>query len=100
MASITLAVEGSLVGTLAVPVVMESEQSDRLMAYIGYEYGTYTDAENVVQQRTPQQMVEACWQAIVRGTLNNVEAFERERDASAARASVVPVIATLNGENV
>ena len=89
MSTITLTVEGSAVGTLTVPLELTSIQSDRLMAYLVGMYGTKTvDGETV--PRTPQEMVEAYWSAIVRGTLDNVENFEREELAKAAKASVKP----------
>lgn len=87
MSTITLTVEGSAVGVLTVPVELAPAQSDRLMAYLVGTYGTkQVDGETV--PRTAQEMVEAYWSGIVRGTLDNVVRFEKDEAAKAAAAAV------------
>lgn len=99
MATITLNVLGSTVGALTAETVLDQAQSDRLMAFLAANYGAHT-VDGVDVARTPQEMVDAYWAAIVRGTLNNVIAWEKERDARAASNAVAPMSATLNGVQV
>ena len=89
MATITLTVVGSTVGTLTTEKELNEVQSNRLMAYLAAEFGTGTDeAGQVFFQRTPQEMVEAYWASIVIGTFNNVLRFEENKAVEQARQSV------------
>lgn len=92
MSTITLTVEGSAVGTLTVPTVLDQTQSDRLMAYLAAEFGTGRDADGNPVPRTPQEMVTAYWDSVVSGTLGNVVRFEDEQRVQAARAASQPFV--------
>ena len=92
MSTITLTVEGSTVGTLTVPTILDQTQSDRLMAYLAAEFGTGRDADGNPVPRTPQEMVTAYWASIVSGTLDNVVRFEQAQAEQAARDAVQPFV--------
>ena len=88
MATITLTVEGSTVGTLAVTKTLSSTDSDRLMAYLANAYGV----DALGEPRTPVEMVAAYWDAITAGTLANVQNYEREKAAKLARDAITDIV--------
>lgn len=87
MASISLTVEGSTVGSITVTDKLSQEHSDRFTAWLVATYGKNDDGED----RSPAEMIEACWSAIRRGVFANVEAYEREVAAQSARDAVKPM---------
>ena len=88
MATITLTVVGSAVGTLTTENELNEAQSNRLMTYLAAEFGTGADESGKTFQRTPQEMVEAYWASIVSGTFNNVLRYEENKAVEQARQSV------------
>lgn len=87
MAKITLTVEGSTIGTATIVTEYDQANSDRLVAYLTALHGT--DAEG--NPRDLQGTVEAYWDGIRAGTHANVERWEKEQAASAAREAIVPM---------
>jgi hypothetical protein len=87
MATITIKIEGSQVGTITVTDTLAKEHADRFMAWLASAYGL--DAEG--EPRGPADMVAACWAAIRSGVFANVISHEAEQAAQAARAAVQPM---------
>jgi len=87
MAKITLTVEGSTIGTATIVTEYDEANSDRFVAYLMAMHGT--DAEG--NPRDLQGMVQAHWDGIRNGTHANIERWEAEQAAQAARASVQPM---------
>lgn len=90
MASVTLTVVGSEVGTLESGVTLTPDHSDRLMAFLTAMHGT----DEQGNPRTPQQMIDSYWSGIVAGTVANVTRWEQEEAAKTARDAVTPITAT------
>lgn len=87
MATITIKIEGSQIGTITVADTLTQAHSDRFMAWLAAAYGN--DAEG--NQRGPAEMVAACWASIRSGVFANVISHEAEVAAAAARAAVQPM---------
>lgn len=83
MADITLTVTGTTVGTITSTLTMSGADSDRFLAFLAAQY-----------DGTPQQMIEAYWQAMAQGTIDNVTRWEKEQAAKAAADAVTPISAT------
>ncbi len=88
MATITITVEGSTVGTVTVIDTLDQSNSDRFMAWLVSAYGT--DLEG--QSRVPADIIAACWSAIRAGIFNNIVSYEAELAAQNARASIEPMV--------
>ena len=88
MSTITLTVVGTTVGTLTSTTELDQPRSDRLMAYLAHEFGTGIDADGLPFARTPQEMVEAYWGSIVRGTYANVMRFEEAKGIEAVKQTL------------
>lgn len=86
MASITLTVTGTTVGTITSTLTLSADDSDRLLAFLAANYG----GDGV----TPQQMIENYWAGMADGTLANVVRWEREQAAKTARDAVTPISVT------
>lgn len=89
MAKITLIVEGSTIGTATIVTEYDQTNSDRLVAYLTAMHGTDTEGN----PRDLQGIVSAYWAGIRAGTHANVERWEKEQAAAAAREAVVPMTA-------
>lgn len=87
MAKISITIEGSTVGTIIVADTLAQEHSDRFMGWLASAYGT--DPEG--NPRSPADMIAACWASIRAGVFANIEAFERDVAAQAARDAVPPM---------
>lgn len=87
MAKISITIEGSTVGTIVVADTLEPVHSDRFMAWLAATYGRNEAGE----QLPPAEMIAACWAAIRSGVFANIEAWERDVAAQAARDAVPPM---------
>jgi hypothetical protein len=90
MAKISITIEGSTVGTITVSDTLTQEHSDRFMAWLAATYGRNEAGE----QRPPAEMIAACWAAIRSGVFANIEAWEGDVAAQAARNAVPPMAST------
>lgn len=90
MATITITVEGSTVGTVSITDTLDQENSDRFMAWLVHSYGANPDGS----PRLPPEIIAACWSAIRTGMFNNIVSYEREVVAQQARDAVQPVVST------
>ena len=88
MAEITLNVIGSTIGEVNSTVALAQPDSDRLMAFLVSAHGL----DEQGNQRTPQQMIDAYWSAMVTGTLANVFRWEQDTMSKAARDAVTPLL--------
>lgn len=74
----------------SVASTMNSSDRERFLAFLVATYGLDGDGN----QRTQQQIIEAFWQPIAASTAANIENWEREVVALAARNGVPPVTVT------
>jgi hypothetical protein len=88
MASITLTVVGTTVGTVTATNTMSQADGDRFLAYLAYAYGTNDDGS----QRTPQGTIEAAWAAIRSGMMANVVNYEKQIAMEAAAAGIADIV--------
>lgn len=95
MATVTIEIQGSTMGTVRVTDTLSQEHSDRMMAWLAATYGIEPadpDAEgSQPRQRTPAEMVAACWAGIRAGVFANILRFEQAAAAAAAREAVTPI---------
>ena len=87
MATITVTIEGSTIGTATIVTEYDQAHSDRFTAWLAAHYGT--DAEG--NPRDLEGMANAYWDSIRAGTHANIERWEAEQAAQTARAAVQPM---------
>lgn len=89
MAKITLTVEGTTIGTATIVTEYDQANSDRFVAFLAAQYGVDQDGN----PRDLEGTVGAMWDAIAAGVHSNIERWEAEAAAAAARDAVLPMVA-------
>lgn len=88
MATVTLEISGSDVGTVTLTDTLDKGNSDRFMSWLAAAYGTGVNEDGSPKVRNPAEMVEACWNAVRSGIFNNIVSWEKDQAAQAAREAV------------
>jgi hypothetical protein len=92
MATLTLTIEGSTIGSATVTTTLDPTNSDRLVAFLMAMHGT--DEEG--NARDLEGVIRSYWQGIVAGTAANVERHEKAVAAQAAQDAVTPLAVTVS----
>lgn len=87
MATITVSVAGSSVGTITITESLEGDNADRVLAYLLEAYRLDLNG----QARTPTEVVATYWAGVRADLFERVLRFEQEAAAQAARDAVEPV---------
>ena len=92
MATVTIKVVGSAVSAEVIST-LDQAASDAMMVWLADDYGTKLDAQGNLVARTPKEMVEAAIDAIVEGTLENVNRHATKKAIEAI--SITPATAAV-----
>lgn len=98
MGKISLTVEGSEVGNvidgngIVIAKNVSSEDSMRLVTAYAYAYrDQFVDEDGNPRQPSVQEVIEAWFNGIIQGSIDNVERIERELKAAEAANSVTKI---------
>ena len=92
MATITLSVSGSAVGTITRTVTLDQANSDAAFAYVLDVYAQ--DAQG--NPLGPVQSVEAMLDGVIKGVLANIDRHKRDAAARAAAEAEPQIAATIS----